>query len=74
MLKDKRHIEISYESFVANRDAETQRILDFLNIDQFVPLTTELVKLNPDSLQEIIENYEEVKQALSGTASENFLN
>ena len=74
MLKDKRHIEISYESFVANRDAETQRILDFLNIDQFVPLTTDLVKLNPDALQEIIENYEEVKRALSSTASENFLN
>jgi LPS sulfotransferase NodH len=73
MLGDKRYLEISYESFVANREAETRRLLDFLNIDQFVPLTTDLVKINPDSLADIIENYAEVKQALSGTAFEKFL-
>jgi LPS sulfotransferase NodH len=73
MLQGIRHLEVFYESFVANRKAETRRILDFLNIDQFVPLTTDLVKVNPDSLEQIIENYGEVKQALSGTPYEKFL-
>jgi hypothetical protein len=59
---------------VINREAESRRVLDFLNIDQVAPLTTDLVKLNPDSLEDMIENYEEVKQALSGTDFEEFLN
>jgi len=73
LLKDKRHLVISYESLVANREAEMRRMLEFLDIDQFVPMTTDLVKLNPDTLEDIIENYDQVKQALGGTAFEKFL-
>jgi hypothetical protein len=72
-LKGTPHLEVFYESFVANREAETQRLLTFLRIDQFIPLTTNLVKLNPDSLELVIENYAEVRQSLSGTVFEKFL-
>ena len=66
-------LEISYESLAADQDTETRRILKFLEIDQLMPLTTDLVKVNPDSLENIIENYGEVKQTLMNTEFENFL-
>ena len=70
---DKPRLEISYESLVANRDAETRRVLQFLDIDEFISLDTDLVKLNPDSLEDIIENYEQVAQALKDTPFEKHL-
>ena len=73
LLRDRPHIEISYESFVASRDTEARRVLEFLDVDPTIPLTTDLVKLNPDSLQEIIENYNEVQQTLAGTQFAHYL-
>lgn len=73
MLADKRHLQVFYESFAANRDAETRRILDFLGVDQSVSLASDLVKLNPDSLEDILENYEAVAQGFRGTAFEKYL-
>lgn len=73
MFKGRRYCEVSYESFVVNRETETKRILDFLQIDQVVPLTTNLVKQNPDSLEDILENYEEIAQALKDTIFERYL-
>lgn len=66
-------LEVSYESLVADHDTETRKVLKFLGIDKFMPLTSELVKVNPDSLEDIIENYSEVKQTLINTEFENFL-
>ena len=73
MFVDKPYLDISYESFVAGRDAETRRVLQFLDIDEFIPLGTDLVKLNPDSIEDIIENYGQVAQALKGTVFEKYL-
>jgi len=66
-------LEVSYESLLADHDAATRKVLTFLGIDKFMPLTSELVKVNPDSLEDIIENYSEVKQTLINTEFENFL-
>ncbi len=73
MFKDRPYCEIFYESFVANQETETRRMLGFLQIDHFMPLTSNLVKQNPDSLKDILENYEEVAQAFRGTAFEKYL-
>jgi len=73
VFADNPYLEVTYESFVAHRDDEARRILRFLDIEPFVPLTTDLVKINPDSLQDLIENYEGVAQVLKGTAFEQFL-
>ena len=70
---DSPYIEVLYESFVQDREQETRRVLQFLGIDEFVSLSTNLVKLNPDSLDQIIENYQEVAQALQGTAYAKYL-
>lgn len=65
--------EVSYESLVGDHDTETQKVLRFLGIDKFMSLTSELVKVNPDSLEDIIDNYSQVKQTLRNTEFENFL-
>lgn len=72
-LPGKPYLEVAYESFTTHRDDETRRVLQFLNIDQFVHLSTNLVKLNPDSIEDLVENYEEVAQALKGSVYEKYL-
>ena len=66
-------LEVSYESMVADQNTETGRVLKFLGIDQLMPLTTDLVKVNPDSLEEIIENFDTIKQTLMDTEFKDFL-
>lgn len=67
------YIEVAYESLVSDYDAQIHQVLEFLDIDKRIPLTSELVKVNPDSLEDIIENYSEVKQVLINTEFEHFL-
>jgi hypothetical protein len=67
IFADKPYLEVVYESFTANREVETQRILQFLGVNELMPLESKLVKLNPDSLEDIIENYDQVTQALQNT-------
>jgi hypothetical protein len=66
-------LEVSYESLVTDFNSEIQKVLKFLDIDTFKQLTSELVKINPDSLEDIVENYEEVKQAIISSEFKNFL-
>lgn len=66
-------LEVTYESFVADRDAEAQRIQPFLGLNEVAPFQTDLVKINPDSLADIVENYDEIADVLSGTEFEKFL-
>jgi len=70
---EKLYLEVSYESFVGDRDAQTRRILPFLGIDEFVHLDTDLVKLNPVSIKDMLENYDSVVRTLEGTVFEKYL-
>lgn len=72
MFQTHSYCEIFYETFVADQEAETRRLLNFLHVDHFVPLTSNLVKQNSDSLKDILENYDEVVQAFKGTAFEKY--
>jgi LPS sulfotransferase NodH len=71
-IADIPHLEVTYESFVADRDAEGARILPFLGVD-VVPMKTDLVKINPDTISDVIDNYDEVSAALAGTPFARFL-
>ena len=73
MFKHQHYHELSYESFVENRDGETHRILDFFGIDEFVSLISDLVKQNPDSLEDILENFQEIEKAFKGGVLEKYL-
>jgi LPS sulfotransferase NodH len=66
-------LEVSYESLVVDFNTEIRKVLKFLEIDEVIPLTSELVKVNPDSLEDIIENYAEIKKALVNTQFEKYL-
>lgn len=75
MFTDQPYLEVFYEAFVADRETELQRVLQFLGvaIDESMSLEADLVKLNPDSIEDIVENYEQVARALQGTAFEKYL-
>jgi len=66
-------LEVNYEDFVTDRNSEAERIQPFLGFENVVPFETDLVKINPDNLEDLIENYQEVTSVLSGTEFERFL-
>jgi len=72
MFKDKRYCEVSNEAFVANPELETRRMLDFLGVDQSMPLTLGLQKQNPE-LADVLENYREIAETFKGTIFEKYL-
>ena len=62
-------LQVSYENLFDGKYLETdtcQRICDFLGVAQY-RMESELVKLNPDSLRDMVTNYDELADALSGT-------
>lgn len=67
------YLEVLYESFCANQEAETRKVLQFLGINEFVPLQTTLVKINPNSIAQIVDNYDQLVQALRNTSFEKYL-
>ena len=67
------HIEVFYEDLRQSRDQEIERILQHLGLHSDIPLTSNLLKLNPDKLEDILQNYAEVAVALRGTEFERYL-
>jgi LPS sulfotransferase NodH len=66
-------LEVAYEDFVAHPDAEAARILSFLGVDESVPLQVTSVKLNPDRLEDLLENHPEVESILRDTPFQELL-
>ncbi len=64
------YLRVDYEDFVENKDSESKRLLHFLGVKESVELLSKNVKLNSDSLEDLIENYNEVVKILSGTGYE----
>ena len=72
-LSHLQYIELTYEDLVANQAYELKRLLEFLEMEVVPGLSSDLVKVNPDNVSEVIENYDEVVRALTGTKYEQFL-
>ncbi len=64
------YIRVDYEDFVENKADESQRLLRFLGVNENIELLSKNVKLNPDSVENLVENYNEVVEILSGTEHE----
>ena len=73
LVSDFAVLEISYESFVSNREAEAARIQPFLGMDEITPFQTDLVKINPDTLDGVLDNPDEIRNLLAGTEFESML-
>jgi uncharacterized protein YifN (PemK superfamily) len=68
------YLELTYEAFVGAKEETNKQILEFLEIPIYEPLNDEgFSKINSDSLEELIENYQEVCQILKGTKFEDLL-
>ena len=63
-----------YEAFVADKENESRKLLSFLEIEEFCELSTPIVKINPDRLEDILVNYNELENLLSNTEYEWCLN
>lgn len=73
LISDMPNLEVSYEEFVKDRQAEAARIQPFLGMSEVLPFESDLVKINPDRLDDVIDNYEEIRDLLTGTKFEKFL-
>lgn len=74
MFQDKNpYCKISYEHFVNQREQSSKELLDFLEVDSSVPLTSELVKVNTAPVFEMLENFSEVKACLDNSPFERYL-
>jgi len=66
------YIEIDYEDYVKNQSGTNERMMNFLGTEK-ISLTSDLKKVNPDDLQDIIGNYTDVVQILQNTQYADFL-
>jgi len=68
------YLEITYEQFFSDHFEELKRICAFLGIERAeIEFPHFLKKLNPDSLEDLIENYDEIAMLLKGTPHQKFL-
>lgn len=67
------HIELIYEKLAQDYGQALLPVLDFLGVDKKYKLNTELRKITSDDLKQVIENYQEVTDALTSTRYERFL-
>lgn len=65
-----RYLDVEYERFILNKDEQSKRMLDFMNVRRFRELTSSNVKINPDDLTLLISNYEDVDKCLADTEFE----
>lgn len=65
---DNPYLEITYERFFSKYFEESKRIFAFLGVARAeMEFPSFLRKLNPDSLKDRIENYDEIAMVLKGT-------
>lgn len=67
------YLEIAYEDLVREQAQGFERIFDFLGVPGTGELSSSLQKLNPTSHEQVIENYDEVRELLTGTRFEQQL-
>ena len=75
LLSDHRKTELVYERMCHGQTLTQEaweQISDLLEIES-VPIAADLVKMNPDDLRPMVENYDELAAALAGTEFERFL-
>jgi LPS sulfotransferase NodH len=67
------YMEVIYEDFTKDPACSAESIFDFLGVSRIRGLEMPLKKINPDKLEDVIENYAEVKLRLSDQPYSKFL-
>ena len=74
-LSHHQKIELVYETMINGQslsDETTEAICELLHIES-APMYCNFVKINPNKLELMVENYDELVKALRGTEFERFL-
>ena len=72
-LKDRNIIEVEYEKLCKKPKQEFKNIGEYLGVDNFDLSKIILTKQNPESLEELIMNYDEVYQFMKNTTYAEYL-
>lgn len=64
------YLKIVYEDFVADQGGQLNRIYSFLSVPPGQNVGSSLVKINPNSISDILLNHSEVSRTLKGTPYE----
>jgi len=64
---------ICYEDILYDEQATFAKILDFLEVDSNITLTSRWNKVTSDNIEEAVTNYDEIVDTLKGTEYERFL-
>jgi LPS sulfotransferase NodH len=73
LAADNPYIKISYESFLVDREQVLRDALDFLGVEYVASMSSNLKKINPENLSDVVENFDEVTRLLTGTRYEKYL-
>ncbi|HEU5289676.1 MAG TPA: sulfotransferase domain-containing protein [Cyclobacteriaceae bacterium] len=73
LIRNNPSITIYYEDLFKNLPSTIQQLQAFLHIENVSFQKPDIVKTNPDRIDEIIENYDDLKKVLRGTDWEGFL-
>ncbi len=66
-------LEMTYEELIGTPDSTLSRILNFLQISGDFELRSNLQKIMPSDLSNVIENWDEVRSTLTCTRFEHLL-
>ena len=64
-------IQICYEDLVSNRETVFRSLTDFLGVDYVVP-STDFQQQNPENLDTLLQNLDELRDALTGKPWQDF--
>lgn len=73
LLSGTNYMVVEYESFTANKEAESRRMLDFLGVNRYEVLASTNRKINPDDISQLVTNYSDMEAVLQGTRYECYL-
>ena len=65
-------LTVEYEELLSDRTGTYARVFDFLGAPPWIPGEEPLRKINPDSLAELVEDFDSVAAALRGTRFDRF--
>ena len=66
-LSGENYLNFVYEKFVANREAESMRMHDFLSIDHYRELGSPSVEFTLDDLRDVVEICDGIVRLLENT-------
>jgi LPS sulfotransferase NodH len=66
-FKESRYIEVYYEDLVENKDEVTKSIFEFLglSLNGISEMEFPLKKINPDRIEDLIENFDEIERIIT---------